>query len=207
MVIQEQAKLASIIESTLDAVIGQSLEGSVTSWNRGARELFGYKRDEVIGKKLMDLIVTPLDKKDELDNIEKISQGNSITHFDAVRQRKDGTLVDVSIAVSPITNENGKVIGSSVSCRDITDQKQNEQMILEINNNLEQQVEQRTSELAAASNHLLMAAEVAELGIWTWEIASNKITWNNKMYEIYGYDVCELPENLNYDHWYSRLHP
>ncbi|MCZ2720729.1 response regulator [Marinomonas sp. 15G1-11] len=207
LVIQEQAKLASIIESTLDAVIGQSLEGSVTSWNRGARELFGYKRDEVIGKKLMDLIVTPLDKKDELDNIEKISQGNSITHFDAVRQRKDGTLVDVSIAVSPITNENGKVIGSSVSCRDITDQKQNEQMILEINNNLEQQVEQRTSELAAASNHLLMAAEVAELGIWTWEIASNKITWNNKMYEIYGYDVCELPENLNYDHWYSRLHP
>ncbi|WP_191600500.1 CHASE domain-containing protein [Marinomonas algicola] len=207
LVIQEQAKLASIVESTLDGIIGVSLKGTIISWNKGAKELFGYKRDEVLGKKLIDLIVTPLDKKDELDILKKVSEGEHISHFDAVRQRKDGSLVDVSIAVSPITNEYKKVIGSSVTCRDISVQKHNEQVILQVNDNLEHLVEERTSDLTAASNHLLMASEVAELGIWTWQIDTDKLTWNNQMYDIYGYAKHDVPDELVYEHWTSRLHP
>ncbi len=206
-IIQEQAKLASIVENSIDGIIGQSLTGHITSWNKGAAQLFGFTSKEAIGKTLIDLVVLHDDKKKEQSYLSEISLGTNIAHYDAVRLKKSGQRVNVSVAVSPIFDEHSLVVASSVTCRDISVQKHNESMILQAKDNLEQQVEKRTFEVKAASNHLLMAAEVAELGIWSWEIESDKLTWNNQMYDIYDYVDGERPEELNYNHWYSRIHP
>jgi two-component system CheB/CheR fusion protein len=118
----EQARrhLAAIVESSDDAVISTDLEGHIISWNRGAERIFGYKADEVIGKPVTILI--PPERYDEERGIlERIRRGERVEHYESVRRRKDGTLLDISLAFSPIKDESGRVIGASKIARDITD--------------------------------------------------------------------------------------
>jgi two-component system CheB/CheR fusion protein len=128
---QYEQQLAAIIASSDDAIIGKDLNGIIASWNRGAEQLFGYTAQEVIGKSITMLI--PSDRKDEETRIlERIRRGEKISHYEAVRQRKDGSLVDISLTVSPIKNAQGKIIGASKIARDITERKklQNQQRVL-----------------------------------------------------------------------------
>ena len=116
------ARLAAIVESSDDAIVGKTIEGIITNWNSGAERIFGYAPGDVIGKPITVLI--PSDRHDEEPGIlERIKCGERVEHYDTVRQRKDGTLVDVSLSVSPIKDATGRVIGASKIARDITQRK------------------------------------------------------------------------------------
>jgi len=122
---QEQlvaSRLAAIVECSNDAIIGKDLNGIVTSWNRGAEQIFGYSADEMVGCSITRLI--PVDQQAEEEQIlEKIRHGQSIERFETLRQTKDGRLIDVGITVSPVMDAKGTVIGVSKVARDITERK------------------------------------------------------------------------------------
>ncbi len=122
---------AALVESSDDAIVGKTLEGYITSWNKGAETIYGYTRKEMIGKHISILI--PADRKDEEPEIlEKINRGESVDHYETIRQRKDGRLIDISVTISPIRDADGKIIGASKVARDITERKRLEREILEI---------------------------------------------------------------------------
>jgi two-component system CheB/CheR fusion protein len=118
-------RLAAIIESSDDAIISKDLNGIITSWNLAAERLFGYKADEIIGQSILTLI--PPDRQHEEPRIlGRIRRGERIDHYETVRRRKDGTLLDISVTVSPLKDKTGKIIGASKIARDITDRIRNE---------------------------------------------------------------------------------
>jgi PAS domain S-box-containing protein len=124
-------RLASIVESSDDAIISKDFDGVITSWNRGAERLFGYTAEEVIGKPVTVLI--PLERHDEEPEIlGRIRRGDRVDHYETVRRRKDGTLIDISLSVSPIRGPDGRIIGASKIARDITDRRraQEQQQLL-----------------------------------------------------------------------------
>ena len=112
----------AIIESSEDAILSKDLAGLILSWNRGAERLFGFTSEEAVGRPVT--IIIPLDRRDEEPAIlEKIHRGERIEHFETVRQRKDGTFVDISLTISPIRDSNGKIVGASKIARDISELK------------------------------------------------------------------------------------
>ncbi|HET6726358.1 MAG TPA: PAS domain S-box protein [Gammaproteobacteria bacterium] len=118
-------QLAAIVESSDDAIISKDLNGIIQTWNKGAEHLFGYRAEEVIGEPIYILI--PPDHTDEEPYIlDRIRHGESVEHYDTVRQRKDGSLVDISLTVSPIKDATGTIIGASKIARDVTDRRQAE---------------------------------------------------------------------------------
>jgi two-component system CheB/CheR fusion protein len=141
-------RLAAIIESSDDAIISKDLNGQITSWNAAAERLFGYKPEEIIGKSILTLI-PPERQHEEPHIIERIRRGEPINHYETVRRRKDGTLFDISVTVSPLKDQKGQIIGASKIARDITDRIQTER--------------RRTAQYAAAS---LLAGSwsIAEVG-------------------------------------------
>ena len=121
-------RLASIVESSDDAIVSKDLNGVIATWNRGAERLFGYLAQEVIGKPITILI--PEEQRDEETRIlERIRRGERIEHFETTRRRKDGSLVSISLTVSPITDALGHIVGASKIARDITEQKRREEQI------------------------------------------------------------------------------
>jgi PAS domain S-box-containing protein len=123
------ARLASIVESSDDAIVSKTLEGVVTSWNGGAERLYGYSAEEAIGRPVSMII--PPDRPNELLRImARIKRGEHVEPYETVRRRKDGTLVDVAITVSPIRSS-GRVIGASAIGRDITEDKRAEAALRE----------------------------------------------------------------------------
>ena len=355
-VIVERARLASIVEGSADAIIGKTLDGVVTSWNKGAQDLLGYSAEEALGQPLVTLIVPPELASEEVEILARIARGETITNFDTLRRCQNGRSLHVSVNVSPIRNESGRVVGASKILRDISAQKAAEARILELNSSLEAQVAARTSELRRinllfssvlrsasevsiiatdldgvisvfnegaeqmlgyraeellgkatpailhvsqevidrgaelsaeyarviegfrvfahkpefehsetrewtyvrkdgshvpvslvvtalrdddgqlsgylgiavditqrkAAEHqlevslqatrlirdqLLMAADVAELGVWTWTLADNGLQWNDRMFEFYSQPLALRDNGLNYRHWYERVHP
>lgn len=121
-------RLAAIVESSTDAVISATLEGIIIGWNPGAEKLYGYSEQEAIGRSVSFL--APTDLPDGIPGIlEKIGLGETADAYDTTRMRKDGTLVDVSIMVSPVKDSTGKIIGASTVARDITERKNSEKQI------------------------------------------------------------------------------
>jgi PAS domain S-box-containing protein len=119
---------AAIVESSDDAIVSKDLNGVIQSWNNGAQRIFGYTATEVIGKPIT--IIIPPDRRDEEPVIlGRIRRGERIEHFETVRVRKDGSPVDISLSVSPVLDEQGKIIGASKIARDITDRKRSDQQI------------------------------------------------------------------------------
>ena len=115
-------RLASIVESSDDAIISKGLDGIITSWNRGAERLFYYAAEEVIGKPITILI--PEDRmKEEPEILDRLRGGERVDHYDTVRRRKDGSLIDISLTISPLKDAGGRVIGASKIARDISDRK------------------------------------------------------------------------------------
>jgi len=119
----ERATLAAIVQNSEDAIISKSLEGIVRSWNGAAERLFGYSAAEAVGRPIMKLIIPPDHQDEERDILAKIFRGERVVDFDTVRMRKDGTLVPVSLTVSPIRGADWKIIGASKSAREIRDRK------------------------------------------------------------------------------------
>jgi len=120
------AWLAAIVGSSDDAIVSKTLDGIVTSWNPAAEKLFGYSGDEIIGQPIATL--APPDRENEMPAIlENIRRGEKVDHYETVRRRKDGSLVDISLTVSPIRDEKGRIVGASKIARDITARKQAEE--------------------------------------------------------------------------------
>jgi PAS domain S-box-containing protein len=122
---EENEKLAAIVESSDDAIWSKNLEGTITSWNRGAESLYGYTASEIIGKQVTTL--APADQREEIAGIlEKIGRGESVDHLETVRLTKDGRRIDVSLTVSPIKDANKRFVGAATIARDITASKKAE---------------------------------------------------------------------------------
>ena len=121
---QQRARLAAIVDSSDDAIIGLTVDNVITSWNRGADRLFGYTAEEVVGQSF-SLLVLPGSDEVERATLESVTKGE-VVHFDAVRRRKDGRNVDVSVVLSPVRDAEGRVVGLSRVTRDITDRKRAE---------------------------------------------------------------------------------
>jgi PAS domain S-box-containing protein len=129
----EKASLhyAALVESSDDAIIGKTLEGFITSWNKGAEAIFGFKAEEALGKHI-SIIIPPDRLSEEQTILTKIRRGESVEHYETIRRRKDGRAVDISVTISPIREMTGTIVGASKVARDITERRRLENEILKI---------------------------------------------------------------------------
>jgi two-component system, cell cycle sensor histidine kinase and response regulator CckA len=126
---EQRLQLAAIVESSEDAIIGCSLAGHITIWNRGAERLFGYSADEVIGE--ITCTNSHLLWPDELKALKRVRKGEYVPPFETVRRRKDGTDVHVSVCISPIREQDGRIAGASLICRDVSERKRLERQVVQ----------------------------------------------------------------------------
>jgi PAS domain S-box-containing protein len=160
--------LARVVESSDDAIISKDLNGIIMSWNRAAERMFGYTASEAIGRSIRMII--PADRQSEEDMVlARIRAGEAITHFDTIRQRKDGTLIRISLTVSPIHDEAGRVVGASKIARDIGDRM----------------------EAAAATRRLAAVVESSDDAIVTKDLNSTIRSWNAAAERMFGYTAAE----------------
>jgi PAS domain S-box-containing protein len=164
------ARLAAIVESSHDAIIGKDLNSIITSWNIGAERVFGYTAAEMVGTSITRLI--PADRQNEEGHIlRKIKLGESVEHFETLRQTKDGRLIHVSVTASPIKDATGQVVGVSKSARDITEAKQMQQA------------------LRASEERLNFALRTSNTGAWELSMPGN-IAHRTLIHDrIFGYDT------------------
>jgi PAS domain S-box-containing protein len=151
---QAQAHLAAIVASSDDAIISTDLNGVITSWNRGADRLYGYTEQETVGRSVA-MLIPPERIDEEPEILNRIRNGESIEHYETLRRRKDGTLVDVSLTVSPIKDDAEKIIGASKVARDISERKRQEEELRRWKEELEVRVQERTAELLATQGRLM----------------------------------------------------
>ncbi len=126
---EQRARLAAIVESSDDGIIGKTMGGVITSWNNGAEHIFGYTAAEMIGRSI-SLLVPPGSEADEVDILERMARGERVKHLDTVLLRKDGSEIHVSITTSPLRDAHGVLIGASKVVRDITDRQKFEDELL-----------------------------------------------------------------------------
>jgi len=119
---------AAIVESSDDAILSKDLNGIIRSWNTAAERIFGYTASEVIGKSVT-ILIPPGHENEEPRILSRIRSGEKVDHYETVRQRKDGSLVDISLSVSPIKDADGRIIGASKIARDITARKRIEEAL------------------------------------------------------------------------------
>jgi len=169
-------RLAAIVESSDDAIVSKDLNGIITSWNRAAAVLFGYTADEVIGKSITILI--PPERLSEEDMVlGRIRKGERVEHFDTVRQRKDGTLIPISLTVSPIRDADGTIVGASKIARNIAERKRVEREL--------QDMQRRLMGLARASASILVSPD-------TEAVASAAIDLARDVFEADGYALWRI---------------
>ena len=164
---QASSYLAAIVESSEDAIIGKSLDGTISSWNAAAERLYGYAADEAVGRPVS--IIVPPERRDELSDIlARIRRGEPIQHHRAERVHKDGTIILVSHSVSPVRDANGKVVGAAMIARDITEQA-------------------RADENLRDSERLQRRAlGVGRIGAFEVDLTSGHGTWTPELNEIWG---------------------
>ena len=163
-----RAELAAIVDSSSDAILTWRLDGVITSWNPGAERLYGYSAEEVVGRKMDELI--PAELRDELPTVlGRVGRGERIPPYETTRVRKDGTRVQVSVSLSPICDGSGAIVAVSAIARDITEQK-------------------RVEEALRLRSDLLEAAHEA---IFAWSTGGRVIFWNRGAETQYGWTVCE----------------
>ena len=150
---EDRRLLAAIVESSEDAIIGESFDGTVTSWNKGAEKLYGYSAEEAVGQSIW--LRTPTSRRDEVAAmLERRGVGDTIEHYETERLTKKGKLIHVSVTVSPLWDSSGRLVGVSTIARDITERKLAEKEIRRLNEELEQRVADRTAQLQAVNKEL-----------------------------------------------------
>src|SRR6516225_418783 len=144
-------RFAAIVECSDDAIYSLSLDGIITSWNNGAEQIFGYAAEEVIGRPITILI--PSDRQDEeLAILERVRRGERIKYYETVRQCKDGSLIVLSLSVSPIRSAEGEIVGASKIARDITERKRSEEQIATLAREAEHRVKNVLATVQATIN-------------------------------------------------------
>jgi PAS domain S-box-containing protein len=144
---EARGRLAALVQSSDDAIVSKDLNGMILTWNVGAERLFGYKAHEAIGQPVT-MLIPPDHRNEEPGILERIRRGERIEHYETIRRRKDGTLVDISLSVSPIVGEHGRIVGASKIARDITERKR---------------IEEQRREVAVANARRELEAELARV--------------------------------------------
>jgi PAS domain S-box-containing protein len=153
-------RLSSIVQFSDDAIVSKNLKGIIESWNAGAERIFGYTACEAVGQSV-EIVIPPDRLNEEPEILDRIRRGERIEHYETVRRRKDGSLIDISLTVSPILDANGKVIGASKIARDISERKRSEAHL----SLLAREAEHRARNVLAtvqATVHLTEAKTVSE---------------------------------------------
>ena len=168
--------LAAIVDSSDDAIISKTLDGVITSWNKSAERLFGYTSEEAVGRHIT--LIIPEDRRDEEAKIlERLRRGERIDHFETLRQRKDGRLLSLSLTISPVKDDAGRIIGASKVARDITERKEHERALAE-----------RARLLDLSSDAILVRD------------GADRITyWNRSACDLYGYSREEAIGSVTHE--------
>lgn len=183
-VAEPTAWLTAIIESSDDAIVSKTLDGTITSWNPAAERLFGYAAHEVVGRHI-SLLAAPGRESEMPEILARLRRGEKIEHYETVRRRKDGSLVDISLSVSPIRDRAGRVIGASKIARDITERRRVDQAVAE-----------------SARRFRLLANTVPDI-IWTAD-PGGAITFANDRW----FEFCGIPPERDAREWPELvLHP
>ncbi|GAB3351177.1 CHASE domain-containing hybrid sensor histidine kinase/response regulator [Lysobacter tyrosinilyticus] len=143
----QHARMAALVESSHDAIVGAALDGRVTEWNRAATQMFGYSAAEAMGRSLVELMVPFERLKEDHEILQRVARGEEISARETIRRHRDGSMLYVEITASPIRSRRGKVVGAGFTLRDIAERKEAQAEILQQNVSLEQEVEERTAEI------------------------------------------------------------
>lgn len=162
---QANSLLAAIVGSSDDAIVSKRLDGTINSWNKAAERMFGYTAEEAVGQHIT-LIIPPDRRDEETQILQRLRRGERIDHFETLRRRKDGTLLDISLTISPVKDGSGKTIGASKVARDVTERKRTERALREsevqlrtLADELEKQVQTRTQELEQRNAEVLQQSD------------------------------------------------
>jgi PAS domain S-box-containing protein len=145
----QHARMAALVESSHDAIVGTELDGRVTEWNRAAAQMFGYSAVEAMDRSLVELIVPFERLKEDHDILQRVARGEEVAARETIRRHRDGSMLYVEVAASPIRSRRGRVVGAGFTLRDIAERKEAQAEILLQNVTLEQEVEERTAEIQA----------------------------------------------------------
>jgi PAS domain S-box-containing protein len=159
---QVRSRLAAIVESSQDAIIGKSLDGVVTSWNSAAETLFGFTAVEMVGRSVL-LVIPPEGRREEAEIMARVRRGETVTHYETERRRKNGSIIAMSITMSPVRDSAGTIVGVSSVGRDITRRKRNEAALTEAKAVAERANEAKSRFLAAASHDLRQPLQALSL--------------------------------------------
>jgi len=183
---EERLNLASIVEYSYDAIITESLEGTIISWNKGAEQVYGYSAKEVLGKPIS--ILEPSILVGETKELaELLKQGDRLHHYETLRLRKDGTIINVSLTLSPVFDESEKLTAISVIARDITESKKVDEKL-------------RKSE----ERYRIVIEQTGQV-VYDYDLRTDKSNWAGAIEEVTGYSFEELKE-FGKDFWINNIH-
>jgi PAS domain S-box-containing protein len=192
--------LAAVVHSSDDAIISKDLNGTINAWNRGAEKIFGYSPAEAMGKPM--LMLFPSDRiNEEPDILERIRSGESVEHFETIRVRKDGTKIDVSVAISPIRDQAGTIVGASKIARDITERKRGEEHMAQ------QAVELSKSQQALETQQLMLQSVLDSMGegLVAADDQGKFLIWNPAAARIVGLGGANVPPEEWSSHYGAYL--
>lgn len=182
----EMRLLAAIVESSDDAILSESLDGTILSWNAGAERLYGYTAAEIKGRPISLLV--PDDLPDEIPQLlEHIRRGDQVSRYETVRVRKDGVHLPISLTISPLHDAAGNIVGCSAIGRDISERKRAEQ------------------ELRHSEAGLKEAERIALLGNWELDLVTNILSWSDEIYRIFELDPQQF--GASYEAFLNAIHP
>jgi PAS domain S-box-containing protein len=158
----DRARLAALVESSYDAIIGKNLDGTITAWNRGAERMYGYTADEAVGRSIA--FILPQDRVEEVHRIlAELKRGKRVEKLETIRVTKDGRLLHVALTISPVFDTSGKPTAAVTVARDITEQKRSEEQLRALNETLERRVAERTAEAERRATQLrALTAELTQ---------------------------------------------
>ena len=169
--------LSAIVDSSDDAIISKDLDGVITSWNRSAERLFGYTAEEAIGQTVAALLIPDDRQEEEPDILAKLRNGERVDHFETVRRRKDGSLIDISLTISPVKDHQGRIKGASKVARDITERKKAEKRLTE------------QAQLLDLSTDAILVRDVQD----------RILDWNRAAEKIYGFTREEALGRISHE--------
>ena len=183
---QADARLAAIVESSDEAIIGKTLDGEITSWNPAAEQIYGYSAAEAVGNNVSMLLAPG--QEDELRwLLASVARGERVSRLETTRRRKDGRVIDLSLTASPIQDRQGQVVGAATIARDISERKRAE----------------RERERALAD--LEDAQRIARVGSWSWDPRTEQVSWSAQLYAIFGRDAANGPPSI--EEFLAYAHP